>query len=90
MSPLLSLLHFRLTIRLYPLCRLLSTEVRTNILLIPHRSSAEMTMLSGIATGARRGEEWAADPDRALSPESIAKVGASLYFLIDVIPNLSL
>jgi len=26
-----------------------------------------------IATGARSGEEWAADPDRSLSPESIAK-----------------
>jgi hypothetical protein len=37
-------------------------------------------MLSGIATGARSGEEWAADPNRSLSPESIAKVGAPLHF----------
>ena len=45
-----------------------------------HVSSAELVTLSGIATGARSGEEWAADPDRGLSPESIAKVGDLVEF----------
>ena len=42
---------------------------------------AQLGYTSGIATDASksvRGEEWAANPDRVLSPESIAKVSPAL------------